>query len=596
MLHYDFVNYDDADYVRENLRIRSGWTLDAFRWAFSTGHAGNWHPLTWLSHMTDCQLFGLNPGAHHLVNVLLHAVTAALLFGLLKRMTWSLWRSAFVAALFALHPLHVESVAWVAERKDVLSALFGILTLWSYVRYIEQMTLHRHFLCLLFFSLGLMAKPMLVTLPFVLLLLDFWPLGRMDTAVSGGMSEARKKGSPTATLPRRNLQSLIREKIPFFLLAAASSIVTYVIQQRGGAVETIAHLAVSFRLANALLSYVTYLSMMLWPVNLAVFYPYPSVFIIWRVAAAAVFLLGISILAVRTRARYPYLPVGWFWYIGTLVPVIGIIQVGEQSMADRYTYLPSIGMFIIFAWSIPDLLGRSQARSIPLAVAAGVAILLCMITTWGQVRFWRNSITLFEHALAVTANNYTAHNALGLTLAQQGNQREAITHYQDALRIKPNDATVHYNLGLALASQGKYKDAIEHYFEALALKPNHAQARTNLGVVLYDQGRVAEAIAQYTEALRLRPDLVEAHYNLGLARASQGAYKEAIRHYSEALRLRPDSPNTHNNLGAALYSDGRIEEAIVQYRDALRLKPDHAEARRNLEVALAAKAIADKRP
>ena len=564
--HHGFVNYDDDDYVTANPVVLRGLTWHGVAWAFTTEHAVNWHPLTWLSHMLDVQLFGLDPGPHHLTNLLFHIANTLLLFGLLHRMTGALGRSAFVAGLFAVHPLHVESVAWVAERKDVLSTLFWMLTLWAYVEYVKRPDLRRSDLrrygaVLLFFALGLMAKQMLVTLPFVLLLLDFWPLGRVVIGPNPARGRALSRDG-WATAIR-----LVWEKLPLLALSIASSVATFVIHQRGGAVIILSAIPLKLRVENALVSYVAYIGKMLWPARLAVFYPYPQSLPAWLVAGAFLALVGISLAVIRAGPRHPYLPVGWFWYLGTLVPVIGLIQVGDQAMADRYTYIPLIGLFIIVAWGVPDLLLRWPLRRIvlpspfltriALPAAASAVILACAITAKGQFQYWEDSTTLWTHALAVTTRNNIAHNNLGASLADQGKTDEAIAHYSEALRIKSDYADAHNNLGVALADEGKLDEAIAHYFEALRIRPDYADAHSNLGIALANEGKLDEAIAQFAEALRINPDSAKAHNNLGVALASQGKLDEAIAHFNEALRINPDYADAHKNLGVALVQQGQ---------------------------------------
>jgi protein O-mannosyl-transferase len=549
--HHDFVNYDDDDYVTTNAVVLHGLTWHGVSWAFTSGYAANWHPLTWLSHMLDIQLYGLDPGPHHLTNLLFHIANTLLLFGLLHRMTGALGRSAFVAGLFAVHPLHVESVAWVAERKDVLSTLFWMLTLWAYEKYVTRPSPRRYWAMLLFYALGLMAKPMLVTLPFVLLLLDFWPLGRvgMGPNPAGRWALSREKWA--------TIVGLLFEKLPLLALAVVSGIVTFVIHRRGGAVIGLDATPLHLRLANALVSYVAYIGKMLWPARLAVLYPYAQALPVLWVAAAFLALMGISVAVIRAARPYPYLSVGWFWYLGTLVPVIGFVQVGDQAMADRYTYVPLIGLFIIVAWGVPDLLVRWPLRKIGLPASAGLVILACAIAARNQLQYWEDSTTLWTHALAVTTANNIANNNLGVSLAGQGKLDEAIAHYSEALRIKPDYADAHNNLGAALADQGKVDEAIAHYSEALRLRPDYADAHNNLGVSLGGQGKLDEAIAHFTEALRLKPDSAKAHNNLGVAMASQGKLEEAIAHFTEALRIKPDYADAHNNLEVAMIRRGK---------------------------------------
>jgi protein O-mannosyl-transferase len=566
--HYDFVLLDDTAYVTQNAQVQGGLTPQGVSWAFTTGEQGNWHPLTWLSHMLDVQVYGLKPGGHHLTNLLLHIANTLLLFGLLRRMTGALGRSAFVAGLFAVHPLHVESVAWVAERKDVLSTLFFMLTLIAYVAYVRQPRRGRYVLVLLLFGLGLMAKPMLVTIPFVLLLLDYWPLGRVSL------------GAPSV-VPR-----LIREKVPLFALAIASSIVTFVAQRQVGAVTDLGTFPLSLRLANALVSYVAYAGKMLWPVQLAAFYPYSRSLPEWWVGGSMLGLIGVSVVVVRAARRYPYLPVGWLWYVGTLLPVIGIVQVGEQARADRYTYIPLIGLFLIVAWGIPELVGGWQYRNAALAAATGLVVVAFAITARGQLRYWNNSSALFERVLEVTPENPVTHVHVGLALAQQGRLNEAITQFDTAVRLRPTYDYAHNALGAILLNQGRTNEAIPHLSEALRLRPGYPEAHTNLGVALANQGRFSEAIIQYSEALRLRPAYADAHYRLGTALASQGQLSEAMAQYSEALRLRPAYAEVRYSMGTALMNQGKVDEGIHEFLEAVRLKPDFVEAHYNLGVAL----------
>ena len=412
---HEFVHYDDDKYVMENPHVPTGLTRESIKWAFTATHASNWHPLTWLSHMLDCQLYGLNPRGHHVSSLLFHAANTVLLFLVLRRMTGALWKSAFVAALFAIHPLHVESVAWVAERKDVLSTLFWMLTMLAYLRYVEKPTIQRYLPVLMLFALGLMAKPMLVTLPFVLLLMDYWPLGRLDN----GLSVTRDR--------LKRYWGLVREKLPLFALTAISCVVTFLVQRHGGAMPDLEWLPLDVRIANALVSYAKYIGKMLLPRHLAVLYPYPSGTLpLWQLAGAVFLLMYVSVMVFRSRQRYPYLAVGWAWYVGTLVPTIGIVQVGKQALADRYTYVPLIGLFIIIAWGVPDLVARWcvvsswRRRRILLAVSATASILALMTCTWFQVGRWRDRISLYTHALRVTSNNATIHNNLGNALLAEG--------------------------------------------------------------------------------------------------------------------------------------------------------------------------------
>jgi Tfp pilus assembly protein PilF len=470
----------------------------------------------------------------------------------------------------------VESVAWVAERKDVLSTLFGLLTLWAYVAYTRRPGLGRYLAVLLFFALGLMAKPMLVTLPLVMLLLDFWPLRRLAPAPDPA----------SGSVPSRNrwpVGALLREKLPLLALSVASSIVTFVVQRRGGAVMGLDVIPLNLRAANAVVSYAAYIGKMLWPARLAVFYPYVRPLPEWWVAGACLGLVAVSVAVLWAGQRRPYLPVGWFWYLGTLVPVIGLVQVGSQPIADRYTYLPLIGLFIVVAWGVPDLLIRWPLGRVALPAAAVVAISGCAIAAWAQLQNWESSAALWTHALEVTTGNNVAYNNLGNVLAKQGKFDDAIAQYSEALRIKPDYAFAHNNLGRVLASQGRAGEAIEHYSQALRIEPDYADAHNNLGIVLADQGKLDQAIAHYSRALHIKPDFADAHNNLGIALAKGGRADEAIHEFLEALRIKPGYPEAHNNLGIVLASQGKVSEAMAQYSEALRLKPDFQEARRSLE-------------
>ncbi|HOC56311.1 MAG TPA: tetratricopeptide repeat protein [Verrucomicrobiota bacterium] len=585
-----FVNYDDSDYVTENAHVQSGLKWANVVWAFTTGHASNWHPLTWLSHMVDCQLFGLEGGWHHMVSVGLHIANSLLLLLLLRRMTGALWRSALVAALFALHPLHVESVAWASERKDVLSTLFFLLTVRAYVEYAEsrrQLTergISRrvsayYLLALGCFALGLMSKPMLVTLPFVLLLLDYWPLMRLGSLKSG----ARNGGRPSP--PLACLLSLLLEKVPFLLLAAASSAVTYVVQHQGGAVST--SLTLGERIANALVSYARYFGKMLWPKDLSILYPHPGHWPMWQVIGSAVLLLAVFAGVVLAARRRPYLAVGWLWFCGTLVPVIGLVQVGIQSMADRYTYVPLIGLFIMLAWGVDALVPARPWRGKALALGAGLALAACALLTARQVRFWRDSEALFGHAVQVTRDNYLAYNNLGFYLSGRGRTAEAMEHYRMALKIKPSYEDALNNLGHALAGQRRFGEAIPLYEAALRVRPKHAEVHNNLGNALSEVGRVDEAIQHYLIVLEQKPDHADAHNNLGIALAMKGKLDEAISHFHEAIRCKPGYASAHSNLGNALAVQRKLDEAIKEYQIALRLKPEDAQAHNNLGNALA---------
>lgn len=550
--NHEFVNYDDTLYVTNNGHVQTGLTGEGVIWSLTTTHASNWHPLTWLSHMLDCQIYGLKAGGHHLTSLLFHIANALLLFLVLKQMTGAMWRAAFVAALFAFHPLHVESVAWVAERKDVLSTFFWMMTMWAYVRYVAAPGFCRYVSTLLLFALGLMAKPMLVTLPFVLLLIDYWPLGRFRMKRSDDTAMAPSHRSGDASSPRLVVFRLIWEKTPLFILAGVSSVVTFFVQQTGGATWSLETVPMMMRVANALISYVCYIAKMVWPSNLAVFYPYENVLPVWQGLGAGLLLVGLSLLALREARRFPYVAVGWLWYLGTLVPVIGLVQVGEQAMADRYTYVPLIGLFIVVAWGAVDLSRRWRLPMPLLSTAAGGVLLACMICSNIQTSHWRNTMTLFQQALDVTANNYLAYNNVANVLASQGKLEQAVASYSEALRIKPDYVNARNNLGTTLHDQGKYGKAVSHFSEALRIKPDSAEAHNNLGVTLVTQGKIDEAIAHHFEALRIRPNYAAAHNSLGVALAMQGKLEKAVAHFSEAIRIKPDYTEARHNLALAL--------------------------------------------
>jgi tetratricopeptide (TPR) repeat protein len=585
--NHEFLTFDDDDYVTDNPYVKVGLNPRGVIWAFTTTYASNWHPLTWLSHMLDCELYGLNPGGHHVTSLVFHIASTLLLVLVFRRMTGALWKSGFVAALFALHPLHVESVAWVAERKDVLSAFFWMLTMWAYVRYSKAPSFSSYLLVLLWFALGLLSKPMLVTLPFVMLLLDYWPLGRFQWGQGSGDRNSSLRPSVRFHTRRSLVPHLVLEKVPFFVLSTVSSFLTYFAQQRGGTVKSLEFFPLGTRVVNSLVSYVVYMWKMIWPRGLAVLYPYPEGFPIWRVVGAGLLLVGVSVLVIRVGRGRPYLVVGWLWYLGTLVPVIGLVQVGMQAMADRYTYVPLIGLFIMVVWGFGDLIGGWRDRRVAFPVSAGFVVLVLMVVTWAQVRYWKNSITLFSHTLRVTSNNFLIQNKLGNVLFRQSQIEGAMTHYAEALRINPSFVEARNNIGNALLRQGKIDEAMTHYGEALKKAPDYADAHNNLGVALVRQGRIQEAITHYAEALRIKPHFAEGQNNLGFALARQGKMDEAIRHYGEAIRIKPDYAEAHYNLGVALARQGRSPEAASHFSEALRIKPDYAEAYSNLANSLA---------
>jgi len=604
--NFDFVRYDDSDYVYENPHVLNGITGDSIIWAFTTNHTGYWHPLTWLSYMLDCQLFGKNPGPMHLINLFLHLANTLLLFAVLRKMTGStsspqagaLWPSAFVAAAFAIHPMHVESVAWIAERKDVLSTLFLLLTLAAYVSYVRRRGLIRYVLTLLLFALGLLAKPMLVTLPFLLLLLDYWPLNRFSIA-----DPEKSEGFPGLS-PRnffeisegcrlsidisKNRKSeignwkffrLLIEKIPFLVLAAVSSVITFLAQLKSSTVAPINALPLKDRIANAFLSYTRYTGKLFWPQNLAVFYPFDAnSFAFWQVAMCVLLLIMIFILVIRFGRNRKYLPVGWFWFAGTLVPVIGLVQVGGQAYADRYTYIPYIGLFIMLAWGLPELLSKWPYRKFALGMAATMALIVTGIAANAQVSNWNNSITLFSHAIKVTHNNATAHNNLGNAYLNLGRYQDAVESFKQAIRIKPGLTEAHINLGTAYNKLGRYQDAIEAYKQAIRIKPDFAEAHCGLGASYVNLGRYQDAVESFKQAIGIKPDFVKAYQGLGTAYVNLGRYQEAIESFKQTISIKPDLTEAYINLGAAYRNLGRYQDAIETYKQAVRIKPDFTDA------------------
>jgi Flp pilus assembly protein TadD len=567
--------------------------------------------------MLDCELYGLNPRGHHLTNVLFHICNTLLLFLILRWMTSAVWRSAFVAALFALHPLHVESVAWVSERKDVLSTFFWLLTTWAYVSYVRSSLRSRYLLALLCFMLGLMAKPMLVTLPFVLLLLDYWPLGRLQSAPPSRGVGSTNSGSIRWRNPGSQAYRLVREKIPFFALSAIISVVTFWTQRSGGGVKSLDLYPLKVRMANSLISYVKYIIKMIWPQDLAALYPLPTSGLpMWQAPWAGLLLLLITIAVIKTIRNYPYLTVGWFWYLGTLVPVIGLVQVGTQAMADRYTYIPLIGLFIAISWGGADLAARWPRRQPFLTTISIVLLLVLTIATHQQLRHWRTTSAVFLRALDVIdsrslgdllkhevftldqaiahyseprktrPDHAIAHNILGINLVREGRLEEAVSQFSQALKINPDFALAHNNLGALYARTGDPEQAVAHYSEALKIEPQHAKAHNNLGEILYRQGRLDQAASHFSQALRTDPDYAEAHHNLGSVLARQGKIDQAIDHLSRAVEIRADYPEAHNSLGIALARQGKFDSAIDHFSEALRLKPDYVPARTNLDFAL----------
>ena len=579
---YGFVNLDDNAFVTDNPNIAGGLTWRSVRWAFTAGlthhdpHANYWRPLSFLSHALDIELFGLHPAGHHLMNVGLHATAAMALFLILQSMTNAPWRCAFVAALFTLHPLRVESVAWVTERKDVLSGLFFMLTLGAYVRYVRgPFSVPRYLTVVFVFALALMSKSMAVTLPFVLLLLDYWPLGRTRWVppVVAGNNVSMTPGQ------------LLKEKLPLFALAAASGLVTYLGHHTASGMN-LARVPLGIRIANTLLSYGRYIGKVFWPTGLAVWYPLHPGLSTATAMVAGIGLVGVTTAVIGGARRWPWLVTGWFWYLGMLVPVIGVFQGSGEAMADRFTYLPSIGLTLMLCWSVPARAMERWNLKVITCIAVAAVLAVCAALSRVQIQYWKDSETLFRHALDVTRDNWLAHDNLGVALAQAGRIPEAIAQYEQALRIKPDFPEAHNNLGIALTRSGRIPEAIAQYEQALRITPDFAEAHYNLGLALAQAGRIPEAIAQYEQALRIEPDFAAAHNNLGLALSRIGKIQDAIGHYEQALRIQPDYAEAHCNLGDALEQTGKIEEAIAHYEQALSIKPDFAEAHCNLGNAL----------
>jgi len=541
---YDFVSFDDLEYVFDNDGISSGTMLERFHWAITSAYSANWHPLTWMSHAVDIELFGLASGKHHLVNVIFHIANALLLFWALKRMTGCRWRSGLAALLFALHPLNVETVAWISQRKSLVSTFFMMLVFWFYSGYAQHRRSKDYGLTFLCFILGLLAKPMIVTIPFVLLLLDYWPLRRLRT---GNGRRIDAKGGEA-----ENFSRLIVEKLPFLAMAAVICFVAVWAQRSAGAVASLAFIPIEDRLANAVVSYAGYLYHLIWPFDLAVYYPYPDHIAAWKAGASLLLLCMVSGVAYKHSRHAPWLMVGWLWYLGTLVPVIGLVQVGSQAMADRYAYVPMIGIFIMVAWMIPDAAFRHSTGRFFIPITVMLVMTFLMVTTWRQARYWQNSVTLFHRMTDVA----------------------------------PKSAMGYYNLAVAQEKKGRLLEALNHYREALRLNRNHVDARMNYGLMLSRQGDYAGAIHQYILALKVEPENFEIYNNLGAAYADIDNLDLAVNHFMKAIQLNPEDAKIHNNLGVVLLRKGKSKEAVFHLRQAIRVDPEFEEARGNMAIAL----------
>ncbi len=557
---HDFINFDDDIYITNNSYVQDGLTAKSISWAFITDHAGYWIPLTWLSHMLDCHFFGMNSGAHHMVNVFYHILNVLLLFLILKRMTGTFWRPCFVAALFALHPIHIESVAWAAERKDVLSAFFWMLTILSYIAFVKHQNMIRYFIVLLFFASGIMAKPMVVSLPFVLILLDFWPLERFQTSTICEDGSDKKKFCI--------LQSAI-EKIPLLIFSLASSVITINLQHKVGSITSLINLSLNERIANAVLSYSKYLGKLIWPFDLAILYPYPSDVNWVAVTGAGILIISISAIVVKLGKRKPYLVVGWLWYIGTLVPVSGIAQSGLQAMADRFAYIPFIGIYIMIAWSIPEIFEKLHIKRRQYLIPSILFLLPIIFITQKQLNYWTGSIPLFEHTLRVTQNNYVIHTNLGVVLENHGRVDEAISHYKKSLEINPLDSNTHVNLGTAFFSQGEMSEAINHYQKAIQIDTENPLAHNNLGLALVCTGNIEAAIGHFQEAVGYKSNFSDAHNNLIIARDISKKIKYATKNMDKALDINPKDLSLNSAIEHIDKVKKELNGAVAQYQKAI---------------------------
>ena len=616
VVRHDFINFDDGVYVTHNNHVQSGLTGSNILWAFTSMDASNWHPLTWLSYLLDFDLFGLNPAGYHLTNLFFHVVNTLLLFLVLRESTGSLWKSAVVAAIFGLHPLHVESVAWISERKDVLSGFFWMLTILAYIHYSRNSGTFRYLLVFVSFSLGLMAKPMLVTLPFVLLLMDYWPLGRINLPDFRKAPNSKKLliSSPEIA---SSLKLLLLEKVPLLILSTASSLITWIAQAAGNSILTFETLSLKVRIINAFVAYLRYIGKILWASDLAIFYPHPvNTLTIWQGAVSALSLLIITAFILMYSVRSPFLLLGWFWFMGTLVPVIGLVQVGSQAMADRYAYLPAIGIYVLVVWGTSKLLADIPFRKPLLAFTTSTFLLCLSIATWIQLGHWQDSETIFRHTIAVTKRNYVAHfnlgtalfaedkvdeavgeytkalkiwpsypdahNNIGVALHRQGHMEEAITHYEETLRTKPKHITAHLNMAQALVGIGKLDEALVHCSEAILIDPTYGAAYNIMGIIMAKLNKMDKAVEYLSSAIDLCRKCYEPYNNLGRVLTLQGKFDKAIEHLQKAIELRSDYAEAYNNLGFVLVRVGSLEKALYYTTSALHFKPDYPKARANL--------------
>ncbi|MGB5217141.1 MAG: tetratricopeptide repeat protein [Smithella sp.] len=558
--HFEFINFDDVIYITENPMIQSGISLNGFYWAFGSKYFGLWNPLVWLSFMVDHQLYGLQAGGYHVTNLILHILSTLLLFWLFHRMTGAVWKSAFVAAFFALHPLHVESVAWVSERKDVLSAFFWMLTLCLYVYYTEKPVIQRYLLILFSFVLALLSKPMVITLPVIMILLDYWPLNRFES----------QKGNLFLWQ--------LREKLPFVVLSIIVVLITYYTPSTH---TFYGLLPLETRLANAPVAFVIYLVKTFWPHNMTIFYPFPSQIPVWKITGSLLFIIVSSLIMILKTRRLPYLFVGWFWFIISIAPAIGIIQIGDFAMTDRYHYLPSIGISIMLAWGIPFFIRSKPAEKQILFPLAMIVLMMLTVSTWKQCGYWKNSVELWKHAINVTQNNFLAYNNLAIALFAEGKNEEAIHYYNKAITIKPLEVVPHQNKAIVYTKTGQYNLAIDSYSEAIRIKSDNLDAYYNRGTIYHQLGRYQPAVEDFSSVIRLQPDNSLAYFNRGNAYINLGRYPQAIDDFSTSISLKPDYADAYNNRAFIYLSQKRYQEAIGDYSMAISLKPDYADAYNN---------------
>ena len=583
VLTHDFINLDDESYITNNSRVGNGLSADNIIWAFSTTYFFNWHPLTWLSYFLDSHLFGVNPSAFHLVNVLIHIANTLLLFLFLNQATERPLRSALVAALFALHPLHVESVAWVSERKDVLSAFFGFLAMGSYLSYAKSPKISSYLIVLLFFALSLMAKPMLVTLPFVLLLLDYWPLKRFNSSALTGTSsvsvsfDSDRLPESSASF-QKSTMILIGEKTPFFLIAIASAVITIIAQNNSGSIASLDRFPLGLRLANALLSYVFYLLKMIWPQQLSIYYPFPPEIPLWQSIASANILILISCLVLKYRSRFPYLLVGWLWYLGTLIPVIGIVQVGSQSMADRYTYIPLIGPFIMLVWLAFDMTVSKPVRKVFFSFFTTGMMLSLIAMSSLQVGYWKNSVTVFGHALEIDSKNAVAHLNYGVALNRIGLFKEVINHYKDAIRLAPKWALLYNNLGLAYSELGQLEKALICFEHADGITPNGPSVVKHYKRVKKMLAEKMDVISKLENQAQNEPMNIDLQIELGNLYQQIYKVEESINHFQHALTINAGNSEAHKGMAMVLTMTGQYQEAEAHLKRVIDTNPHSAEA------------------